>query len=105
MQAKGLGSVRQEDRHQHDERRAEERSQDRAEPADDHHEQDEEGQRDVEGGRLGAAEVEEDELRGGDPAVERADDEGEEVRSVRPYTDVLGSGVTLATRYPRICHM
>src|SRR5256712_11833754 len=50
--------VREEDRHQHDEGGAEEGSEDRAEAADDHHEQDEEGQRDVEGPRLGTAAAE-----------------------------------------------
>src|SRR5438874_10773699 len=63
--------VREEDRDQHDEARPEERAEDRAEPADDHHEQHEERQPDVEGQRLGAAEVEEDVLGARHAAVER----------------------------------
>src|SRR5439155_10404201 len=83
-QAHGLRRVREEDRHQYDEGGAEEGSEDRAEAADDHHEQDEEGQRDVEGQRLGTAEVEKDELRARDATVERADAEGEQLRPERP---------------------
>src|SRR5258708_2049843 len=46
--------VLQEDRQQHDEARAQERSQDAAEAADDDHEKDVEGGVDVEGARLDA---------------------------------------------------
>src|SRR4051812_28352000 len=51
--------VGEKDRHQHDERRAEKRAEQAAQPADDDHEEHEEREVDVEGQRLGAAEVEE----------------------------------------------
>ena len=50
-----------------------------SQPADDDHEQHQERQVDVEGQRLRAAEVEEDQLGAGHAAVERRDPEGQEL--------------------------
>src|SRR5262245_44744436 len=62
-EAHGVRRVREQDRHHHDERRAEERAQDAPQAANDDHEQHEEREVDVEGERLRAAEVEEHVLR------------------------------------------
>ena len=98
------GRVGQEDRHQHDEGGAEERAEHAAQPADDDHEEHEERQVDVERQRLGAAEVEEDELGARHPAVERADREGEELGAERAHADDLGRDVAVADRHPRTAH-
>src|SRR5438552_11627881 len=55
----GVRHIREDDRHQHDERGAEERAEDAPEPADDHHEQHEKRDADVERERLGAGGIEE----------------------------------------------
>src|SRR5215813_3703058 len=83
VDAHGARRIGEEHRHEQDESRPEERTQDAAEPPDDHHEQDQERQRDVEGERLGAAEIQEHELRPRDAAIERAHGEGQELGAQR----------------------
>src|SRR3546814_13972037 len=91
----------QHDRRQHDEGGAEERAEDRPEPADDHHEQDLEGAVDVEGQRLPRAEAQEPPHGAGDADHEGADGEGAQLRNQRPDADDLGGDVHVADRHPR----
>src|SRR6266850_7805896 len=100
-EADDVGRIAQDDRDQHDECRAEERAQDAPQAADDDHEEDQKRDADVEGQGLGGSEVEKDEPGSGHPAVERADPEGEQLRTQRPHADDLRGDVAIADRHPR----
>ncbi len=90
----------QHDRQDEDQRGAEERAGEAAEPADDDHEQDEEALVDVEHGGFRAAVPEEHQHRAGDAAVERRDREGEQLGRQQPDADQLGRDVHVAHRHP-----
>ena len=98
----------EQDRQQHDEGGAEEAAEDRAEPADDDHEQQLERAVDVEGQRLPGAEVDEGPQRAGDADDERDDREGRSAwrraagcRSSRRRCPCRGSPSTARPMWPR----
>src|SRR5437016_1284122 len=99
-----MGRVGQEDGHQHDEAGTQEGPEDAAQATDDDHEQHEERERDVEGQRLRAAQIEEDELGAGHATVEGRDREGEQLRPEWADPDDLGGDVPVADGHPRAAH-
>ncbi|MPL60737.1 hypothetical protein SDC9_06298 [bioreactor metagenome] len=93
--------VFQKHRQQHQEGRPGEGAEDRAKPADDHHEEDQEGLVDAEGlADLGRAEIDREEQRPGDADEERADGEGGDLGGQRVHPDDLGGDVHVADRHP-----
>ncbi len=90
----------EQDRQDQDEGRAQERAQDRAEAADDHHEQQLERPVDVEGQRLPGAEIDEGPERTGDADHERGHGKGRELGIERPDAHQLGGDIHVADRHP-----
>ena len=79
---------------------AEERADQAAKPADDHHEQNQERLVDVEALGFGGAEPEERHHRAGDAAIERRHREGEQLGLIELDADQLGGDVHVAHRHP-----
>ena len=90
----------QQDRQQHDEGGAEEGAENRAQPADDDHEQHLEGAVDLEGQGFHRARIDEGPERAGDADVEGADGEGRELGPERPDADDLGGDIHVANGHP-----
>ena len=88
------------DRQDQDEGGAQERAQDRAEPADDDHEQELEGAVDVEGERLPRTQIDERPQRACDADHEGGNGERRELGVERSDPHQLGSDIHVADRHP-----
>ena len=94
------GHIGDQNRQHDDEGGAEEGAKDAAQPTDDHHEQNLEGAVDVETLRLHRAKIEKYVHCAGDPAIERADREGDQFGAQQVDPDDLGGNIHVAHRHP-----
>ncbi len=90
----------EQDRQHQDERRAEERTEDRTKPADDHHEENLERAVDREGERLPRTEIDEGPERTGHTDDEGRDRKRHQLGIERADADEFGSDVHVADRHP-----